>query len=101
MRTLLAATTGATASSKVTVIAQGLRAPVTILVPGLASGEYGDLQIYNSETTTWHDVYAEGAQVRFTDTTNVYSVFGPGEYRVNKAASAAAVGVYVTDGLNV
>jgi hypothetical protein len=95
---LLTATTDATASDEFTAADQRpgrTTLPAHFTCPEIATGEYGDVQ-KKSADGTWYDYYVDGTQQRVTDTNTGVTVYGPGIYRVNKEATAAATSVEVS-----
>ena len=70
--------------------------PVTIVIKGSPAGaEIHDLQIATDDSITpnYMDAYFEGAQITLeAGETTIITVRGPGRYRINKAATASAVG---------
>ena len=86
---LLSATTSATVSNTF-IVDQGR--VVTVMLTGtVGSGETADIQISNDDGSTW---ISDSTQL--TDTELVRVVVGPGLFRVNKGATAAAAGVTVS-----
>lgn len=64
---------------------------------------YSETSILNTETIklqvmkpdgTWIDCYADDELIRLKNNRNIYAIWGKGIYRVNKSATASAVGVY-------
>jgi len=104
---LLAATTGASASSAFRVRsgaenAGGAPPPVTFSCSGLAGVEYGTLQKSLDAGATWVDVYdgAASTPARCSATQNEIFIVAAGLFRINKAASVGSVGVFASTGEN-
>lgn len=91
-RTLLAATTSAVASAPYTCAGPS-RLPAHFTCPGIAGAEVATLQKYSAALDTWYDYYVDGTLQQITATNTGVVAFAPGEYRVNKGATAAAVPV--------
>lgn len=95
--TLLAATTSSAQSTKV-VVGRGEvpreQRPISISAPGMAGAENADVQFSQDGGTTWNDLFEDGVQIRLTATNNMITIFGPGVFRIDKEATAAAVGVF-------
>lgn len=101
--TLLAATTGASASSSIEIHGLdgqgGIIAKATFIIyaaSGHTAAEYSDIQVSHDGGTTWADVYVDGSQVRLDSTNTVQTIYGPGLYRVDKEATTNATGVFVS-----
>jgi len=92
MITLIASTTAA-ATKDFQVERDAYYPPVTIIANGLAAGETVDIQISDDDGATYANLFDAGSQVQVTDTNNAVTLYGPGKYRVSKAATAAAVTV--------
>jgi len=102
---LLAPTTSGTASA-ILRVGKGSGGhsesrPAAIFMPGLGAGEFGDIQFSVNGGSTWNNLYEDGAQVRLSNTNNVELIAGPGVYRVNKTATAAAVGCWAATPLSI
>lgn len=96
-KTLLAPQTAAGQSSIVRVKRDSSSksgSPISLSAPGLAGGENADVQFSKDEGATWDDLFQDGAQIRITSINNMITIFGPGTYRVDKEATAAAVGIF-------
>ena len=96
-RVILTATTSAGQSRDFTVRgvqrANGTHAHLT--APGLASGEYATIQKKNNDET-YSDYYVNGAVQRISDVHTGVVVDAAGIYRVDKDATAAAVGIEIS-----
>jgi len=70
--------------------------PVTLYQIGaLANDETATLQYHNG--TEWVDVNNAGTKMQLTATVNYLPITFPGEFRMNKAISAADVGIAISD----
>lgn len=94
-KTLLTATTSATASDSLVTGKVGGTEKATFRCPLLAGVETATIQV-KSIAGAFSDVYLEGAVVEINVTNTEVTVYGCGEYRVNKSATAAAVSVEVS-----
>jgi hypothetical protein len=69
----------------------------TITMTALGGGETGDIQIGHQQTpgddVDWQDLFRSGTQQTLDETNNSVTVLGPGKFRVNKSATAAATSV--------
>jgi len=65
----------------------------TLFATGLASGESADLQFTQDAGSTWTDMKLNGSVVALTSDDNTVTVFGIGNYRVNKGVTSGAVTV--------
>jgi hypothetical protein len=91
---ILAPITGAGNSNHVGVEPDDKKTLIMYAASGLTASEYGDIQISHDSGTTWQDLYADGLQVRLTDTDVAKTVYGPGLFRVAKEATTNAAGIY-------
>lgn len=75
--------------------ADGVQLPVTVVCDGLGAGETAGLEILAG--STWKP-YREpgGALQQFTEDVHCIPIFNPGQYRVNKDVTGAAVGFYLS-----
>lgn len=90
--TLLTATTDADQSDPVSV--QGAKLPYTFhCAPLLAGAEKATVQ-FRGGNGTWYNLYIEGALQEITATNGMITVFGHGQFRIDKDATAGATGVY-------
>ena len=97
MNILLAKGSGAaTATFKVGKLASSQpQLPVTLfLVGSVESGKAVTLE-YNSEGTTWVQCKVGGTDVQLDADTNMVTLYGPGTFRVARAADAGTVGVLI------
>ena len=86
---LLVATTDAAASN--TFTADQGRVVTVMLTGTVGAGETADIQVSNDGGTTW---ISDSTQL--TNTELIRVVVGPGLFRVNKGATAAAAGVTIS-----
>lgn len=101
---LLAPATGGGNSASFKVTKEN--APVSVVCPGIATGETGSLQFSYDNGTTWTAAFksqwaaAGAAMVVGVDggQNHPLEVTAPGLYRVVKSATAASVGVYIKKG---
>ena len=69
--------------------------PVTLfLVGSVESGKAVTVE-YNSEGTTWVQCKVDGVNITLDANTNIRTLYGPGTYRVSRAADAGTVGVLI------
>ena len=95
--TLLTASTSALASSSFVLKYADTGQSVTVQVVGLATTEKAYLQIENLISLgNFVNVKINGGDVYCDANNNVIFVKGHGRYRINKDASAGAVGVGIT-----
>ena len=97
MKTLMAKAAGAaTAEFKVGKLPVDQPCvPVTLFLVGtVASGKAVTVE-YNSEGTTWVQCKVNGDGIQLDANTNILSLYGPGTYRVSRAADAGTVGVLI------
>lgn len=92
IKQLLAPTTSATQSDEIE-LDQQVHYPAVFSAKGLAGSEVGTLQ--HNDGTGWDDVYQDGSLVTLSTTHTLVSVWSPGRYRIDKDATAGAVGVNV------
>ena len=97
-KTLLSATTSATQSSE--LIAGADLLPVHFIAPGIAGAEVATLQIKDG-SGSWHDFYVDTTVQQITATNTGVCIYGPGVYRIDKGATAAAVPIEVFTGNNI
>lgn len=92
---LLAATTAAAAAaaSSQATLTHHSELPVSFSAYGVTGAEEATLQYYDG--TGWRDYYADGEAMpkQITATNSMVSVYAPGQWRMNKSATAAAVAV--------
>lgn len=88
-REILAGTVSAAASDSFTVDGE----TVGVIAVGLAGIETGTLQV-SASGTTFADVYIDGNIMQLTATNNIFTVYGPGIYRINKSATAGSVSIH-------
>lgn len=102
---LLAAQTGAGQSAAFRVLGQGDGGslygsghPVTICVPGLAGAEVATVEFSLDSGANWFSYFdgASASPLQFTVSRNAIAFYAPGLLRVNKGATASAVGVWVS-----
>ncbi len=86
---LAAGATAATSSDTFTVDQE----TVGVIVVGLTGSETCTLQIQYDDTN-FVDVYIDGTLSQLTATNNIFTVYGPGLYRLNKSASTANVSIH-------
>ena len=69
----------------------------TITATALGVGETIEIQIGHQQTpgddVDWQDLFRSGTQQTLTPTNNSVTVLGPGKFRVDKSATAAATSV--------
>jgi len=92
VKEILAATTSAAASTGFSVSVEN---PVAVFVPGLATTETADLQVTVDNGATFDDATDSNGTIQATASVNSFLVIGPGEYRINKSATASAVAVSI------
>lgn len=66
-----------------------LELPITVVAQGLGATESVTIEISADGGTTWQGIYT------LTSTGPAVTITGPGLYRINKPATAGAVGVEV------
>ena len=96
---LLAPATGGGNSASFKVTKEN--APVSVVCPGIATGETGTIQFSYNNGTTWTAAFNAGvAMVIGVDAnqSHPWVLTGPGLYRVVKSATVASVGVYIKKG---
>ena len=91
-RTLLAAATAAGNSLSFSV--EGIRG-VTVMASGLATTETGTLQITADGGVTWFNATDSAGAIQLTASQSTFLVVGPGDYRIVKSVTAAAVAITV------
>lgn len=100
METLLTLGTSA-ASTGIIKIGQDYRlnppaAPVTLMLTGtIAGAEKVEIQYPNG--SGWTTLKVGGDEYTLTTNTNIRTLYGPLEFRLLKSATAATVGVQMTD----
>ena len=72
----------------------GVTNPTTVFVPGLAGSEEATLEFSVDDGESWVEVLSDGIST-FSVAVNTVVVTVPGRFRVNKDATAGAVGVYI------
>ena len=95
--TLISPTTDAATVENISVRKHSV--PMTIIASGLGADETIDVQI-ETASETYVDVYQSGTQVQLSETNNTVTIYGPGKYAIVKAATAAAVGVYMVSDIH-
>jgi hypothetical protein len=98
--TLLAATTSATASKSFTLTQPGIGGSVKLKVTGLATTEKAYLQEKDA-SGTFIDYEFNGAVPYFDKDGHIIILNEPGEFRVNKEATAGACAVTLVTGQEV
>ena len=89
-RTLFAADTAAGNSLSFSV--EGIRG-VTVMANGLAGAETATLEISADGGVTWFDATDASGAIELTATQSTLLVVGPGDYRIAKSITAAAVAI--------
>jgi hypothetical protein len=92
--------TAATAANQTSAFWVGNNETVTVTaVPLLQSAEKGTLQITNDDGTTWINALNGDTPEsnELSATTTVVYAKGPGNYRIDKDVSTAAVGIYIQE----
>ena len=89
---ILPATTSAAASLNIT-LKHPEELPVSFSAYGLVGAEEATLQYHDG--TDWRDYYADGEALpkQVKDNNSMVTVYAPGQWRLNKSASAASVAV--------
>ena len=97
MRILLSKDSGAAAAEFVVGELSTMRKsiPVTLFLIGNVAADKAVTVEYNSEGTTWVQCKVGGISLQLDADTNVLSLYGPGSYRVSRAADAGTVGVLI------
>ena len=90
--TLITATTGA--ENSVPFRSFDDQKAVVFSDTAILSTEVIKLQVMRPDGN-WIDCYAEGEMIRLKGNQNIYALWGKGIYRVVKASTASAVGIYV------
>ena len=99
-RELIAAKTGAETSGAFRLTDREL--PATLSANGLATTETVKLEKSDDGGSTFYQVVEGGADTELDLDTNAFRIVARGIYRVVKSATAASVGVFITDdALNV
>lgn len=66
--------------------------PATLVATGLSNTEVVDIQI-SPDGTNYTNLFVDGVQVQLTTVNNAVTIYGPGRYRIVKAATANPVTV--------
>lgn len=95
--TLISPTTSAVAASQATSIAitQELLNS-SLMATGLGTGETIVVKFSVDGGATWVDMYVSGAQATLTSTSNIFALPSVVRVSIDKPATAAPVGVYVS-----
>jgi len=90
-REILASTVDALASASFEASDQKGTLPCTIMVvPNLAGGETAIIEITHDDGVTWTPLKINGIIQGLDIDNNVKSIYGPGEYRINKDATTSS-----------
>lgn len=93
-REILAATNNLAQSSGFEASNQQGTLPCTIMVvPNLAGVEVAGIEVTHDDGTTWTPLIIAGEVQQLDVNTNIKSIYGPGQYRVNKSATVGIISV--------